>query len=149
MTYQDALAGRCSLEGQIYHVTICTWRRYPFFDNYWAGRQVVKTLCHLERQQLAHSMAWVLMPDHLHWLFQLNHSASLSGVVHTFKGRSARIVNCYLRRTGACWQRGFYDHAIRQEEDVQQIARYIIANPLRAGLVKRVGDYPLWDAVWV
>ncbi len=29
------------------------------------------------------------------------------------------------------------------------VARYIIANPLRAGLVGRVGDYPLWDAVWL
>jgi len=29
------------------------------------------------------------------------------------------------------------------------IARYIVANPLRAGLVSRVGDYPLWDACWL
>ncbi len=29
------------------------------------------------------------------------------------------------------------------------IARYIIANPLHAGLVKQVGDYPFWDAVWL
>ncbi|MCZ6895303.1 MAG: transposase, partial [Gammaproteobacteria bacterium] len=26
---------------------------------------------------------------------------------------------------------------------------YLLTNPLRAGLVKRLGDYPLWDAVWV
>jgi hypothetical protein len=29
------------------------------------------------------------------------------------------------------------------------MARYIIANPLRAGLVDRIGDYPLWDAMWL
>jgi putative transposase len=29
------------------------------------------------------------------------------------------------------------------------IARYIVANPLRAGLVERLGDYPHWDAVWL
>lgn len=29
------------------------------------------------------------------------------------------------------------------------IARYIITNPVRAGLVRRVGDYPLWDVVWL
>ena len=28
-------------------------------------------------------------------------------------------------------------------------ARYIVANPLRAGLVKQIGDYPLWDAIWL
>ena len=47
------------------------------------------------------------------------------------------------------WQTGFHDHALRREEDLAATARYLIANPLRAGLVQRVGDYPFWDAVWV
>jgi len=47
------------------------------------------------------------------------------------------------------WQDGFHDHALRQEEDLAEVARYIVANPLRAGLVERVGDYSHWDAVWL
>jgi len=47
------------------------------------------------------------------------------------------------------WQDGFHDHALRREEDLKEVARYIIANPVRAGLVTRVGDYPLWDACWL
>jgi putative transposase len=47
------------------------------------------------------------------------------------------------------WQDGYYDRALRKEEDLQQIARYIVANPLRAKLVNKIGDYPLWDAVWL
>jgi hypothetical protein len=47
------------------------------------------------------------------------------------------------------WQKGFHDRAIRREEDLRAVARYIIANPLRAGLVRRVHDYPLWDAIWL
>ncbi len=58
-------------------------------------------------------------------------------------------MNDYLHREGSLWQKGFYDHALRENENVQGIARYIVANPLRAGLVEQVGDYPLWDAVWV
>ena len=46
-------------------------------------------------------------------------------------------------------QAGYYDHALRQEEDMQKIARYIVANPIRAGLVNKVGDYPHWDAIWL
>jgi hypothetical protein len=38
---------------------------------------------------------------------------------------------------------------MRKDQDLQVAARYIVANPLRAGLVKRVGDYPLWDAIWL
>lgn len=47
------------------------------------------------------------------------------------------------------WQAGFHDHAVRREEDLAGIARYIVANPLRAGLVDAIGDYPLWDALWL
>jgi len=47
------------------------------------------------------------------------------------------------------WQRGFYDHAHRYEEDMRDIARYIIANPMRLGLVKSAGEYPHWDAIWL
>jgi hypothetical protein len=37
---------------------------------------------------------------------------------------------------------------LRQEEDIKNIARYIIKNPIRAQLTTRIGDYPLWDACW-
>ncbi len=46
-------------------------------------------------------------------------------------------------------KKGYFDRAPRYEEDVKAAARYIIANPLRAGLVARAGDYPLWDAIWL
>ena len=42
-----------------------------------------------------------------------------------------------------------YDHVLRNDEDVRATARYIVADPLRAGLVDSIGDYPLWDAVWL
>ncbi|MEQ7866160.1 transposase, partial [Xanthomonas sp. WHRI 8393] len=35
------------------------------------------------------------------------------------------------------------------KDDLRLAARYLIANPLRAGLVERVGDYPFWDAIWL
>ncbi len=47
------------------------------------------------------------------------------------------------------WQKGFHDHAIREEEDLRAVARYVVANPVRAGLVQSVRDYPHWDARWV
>jgi putative transposase len=58
-------------------------------------------------------------------------------------------VNNRLKRTGKLWQRGFYDHALRKDEDVLKLARYIVANPIRAGIINKIGDYPLWDAVWL
>ena len=45
--------------------------------------------------------------------------------------------------------RGLHDHAVRSDEDFRALARYVVANPLRAGLVSQIGDYPLWDAAWL
>jgi REP element-mobilizing transposase RayT len=93
-------------------------------------------------------LAWVVMPDHLHWLVRLE-TLSLSALMRNVKGRSARRLNQHLDLTGPFWQAGFHDRALREEEDLRLMARYIVANPIRAGLVERVGDYPLWDAIWL
>ena len=95
------------------------------------------------------SLAWVVRPDHLHWLIQLNDRWSLSTVVKTLKARSARSINRHLCQRGSLWQRAYYDLAARKDEDVRQIARYIVANPLRTSLVRNIGDYPHWDCIWM
>ena len=46
-------------------------------------------------------------------------------------------------------QRGFHDRAIRKQDDLVAVARYIVANPLRAGIVDSIRNYPLWDAKWL
>ncbi len=40
------------------------------------------------------------------------------------------------------WQKSYYDHVIRREEDIAVVARYIIGNPVRARLVKSATEYP-------
>ena len=94
-------------------------------------------------------MAWVLMPDHAHWLLQLGARDTLARVVGRMKACSAREVNQVTARSGTLWERAYHDHAVRKEEDLEAIARYIIANPLRAGLTASVRDYPFWDAIWL
>ena len=88
------------------------------------------------------------MPDHFHWLIELQ-SGSLSELMQKTKSLSTKAVNQATGRNVGLWQRGFHDRALRREEDLVKMARYVVANPLRAGLVERLGDYPLWDAIWV
>ena len=75
--------------------------------------------------------------------------SDLGQSVKVFKARSAHKVNRLLGRAGRVWQPAFYDHGVRRDEDVVAIARYIVANPVRAGLVARIGLYPFRDAVWL
>ena len=89
------------------------------------------------------------MPDHLHWLLQANSQRSLSASVCVVKSGAARQVNALRGTLGRVWQRGFYDRAVRREDDLVDIARYIVANPVRAGLVRSIRDYPHWDAIWL
>ncbi|MDO8437143.1 MAG: transposase [Nitrosomonadaceae bacterium] len=140
--------GRYSEPNRIYLVTACTHHRAPLFQDWRAGRLVVAEMRRLHELSQVESLAWVVMPDHWHWLLQLGEMIDLAQVMNVIKGRSAMAVNRSLGRTGPVWQRGYHDHALRHDEDVRVVARYVIANPVRAGLVAHVGEYPLWDAVW-
>ncbi|MCF6781769.1 REP-associated tyrosine transposase [Stutzerimonas stutzeri] len=145
---RDLRRGRFSEEGRPYLLTLCTAQRNPVFASWKLGRVVVNEMRAVESRGYLESLAWVIMPDHLHWLIVLQKPA-LENTVRDFKSSTARQVNRMRETTGALWQAGFHDHAVRRDEDIQALARYIVANPLRAGLVSRVGDYPLWDAVWL
>lgn len=141
--------GRVSSAGQYYVVTTITSNRQPLFRHWRVGRLVVMEMRRLHEGGIVQSLAWVIMPDHVHWLLILGNSLSLSRMLQTFKGRAAHQVNRALHRTGKVWATAFHDRALRRDEDVQAVARYIVANPIRAGLVDRIGNYPLWDAVWI
>ena len=88
------------------------------------------------------------MPDHFHWLVEL-HNGDLPKLMQVTKSRCARLINNERGFSAPIWQKGYFDRALRREDDLKTVARYIVANPLRAGLVEHIGDYPLWDAIWI
>jgi putative transposase len=145
----DLRRGRWSAPAQVYFLTATVADREPRFACYDTAC-VAARLCHdaaTWRDSLL--LAWVLMPDHWHGLLQVGDNDSLSAAMRRFKGVSALSCNARRQRKGALWQKGFHDHALRCDEDLVSAARYLIANPVRAGLVTRVGDYPFWNAVWL
>lgn len=145
---RDLRKGRWSEPGRLYLVTAVTAGRTPLFSDVGIGRLLVLELKHAAECQFATSLAWVVMPDHLHWLISPE-SECLSRIIQRVKSRSAIAINRALNTSGPVWQRGFHDRAVRNDEDIRAIARYVVANPLRAGLVDRIGNYPLWDANWL
>ncbi|MBD8472732.1 transposase [Pseudomonas sp. CFBP 8770] len=140
--------GRYSQRGGIYLLSTVVLNRASVFRDFKLGRCVVREMMNAQRWNQAHSLAWVVMPDHFHWLVQLQ-GASLQNLMRQLKSRSTKAVNDSGARKGQLWQAGFHDRAVRREEDLLATARYVVANPVRAGLVAKVGDYPLWDAVWL
>lgn len=135
--------GRYSQTGHLYLVTTVTKDRYPVFHSLAAARRVILAMRREHLEGRVETLAFVLMPDHLHWLFEITGTRTLSRIVQAVKSVAAHELGREI------WQDGFHDHALRREEDVLKLARYIVANPLRAGLVRHLGDYPHWDAKWL
>ena len=130
-------------------MTTTTSNRIDFFRNFDVAVATARTLADSSCWLDARLLCWVLMPDHWHGLVELGEQHSLSRVLNRFKSATALVVNQSLERRGSVWGRGFHDHALRADEELIDVARYVVLNPVRAGLVGRVWDYPFWDAIWL
>lgn len=142
------LKGRYSEQGRIYLLTTVTEQRRPIFSDFHIGRLMVSQMRQAHDQGIVDSIAWVVMPDHCHWLFELRQK-TLGELMCRIKSRSSMTVNNASQSSGRLWQKGYHDRALRREDDLKATARYIVQNPIRAGLAARIGDYPLWDACWM
>jgi len=141
--------GRTSMQGQIYLVTTTTLGRNPLFSDWRLGAIASRALANRDLWRDARLLCWVLMPDHWHALIELGSGTRLAAVLNRIKAVSAREINRVAGGTGAVWARAFHDRALRDEDDLVAAARYIVANPVRAGLARSVREYPFWDAVWL
>ncbi len=138
---QSLRMGRVSLPNHFYHVTMVTEGREPVFEEFSTASAACRAFSIDSLSPHCTTLAFVVMPDHVHWLFQLH--SQLSSVVKIYKVRVTMTIGRSI------WADGYHDHALRQEEDIRKVARYIVANPLRAGLVTEIGQYPYWDAIWL
>jgi REP element-mobilizing transposase RayT len=85
--------------------------------------------------------AYCFMPDHLHVLIE---AQSESSDCRRFISRAKQLSGFHHRKAfrHGLWQRYSFEHVLRDDEDMPRIARYILENPVRGGLVSRVHDYP-------
>ena len=90
----------------------------------------------------AEILAFCVMPDHVHLLLSLRrHGQPLSRWVGDLKRWIVRQARTGVGRDLA-WQPNFFEYVVRESADVTTIARYILQNPVRQGLVARWQDYP-------
>jgi REP element-mobilizing transposase RayT len=140
--------GRASVAGQAYILTAVAANGSPIFGDFWLACAAARALSDPSAWPAAALLSWVLMPDHLHLLVQIEGSEPLSLTMPRVKA----LVSASSHRLGGpvrIWQPGFHDHALRTEESVREVSRYIVANPLRARLVQRIGDYAFWNSIWL
>lgn len=139
--------GRVSLAGQIYLLTFTTHERIPLFANATNAMAIAPAIIDPRLWQHSRLLAWVLMPDHWHGLIQLGEPERLAYLVQRLKANSSKRMPATISQP--IWARGFHDHALRREEDLLAKARYLLMNPIRAGLARSPREYPYWDAIWI
>lgn len=125
----------------VYFVTLCTHRRRKLLATSALSEGFARFA---ERAYSEHNIAvgrYVIMPDHLH-LF-------VNGADNFELGRWIGLLKLVLRKSIGCppardpiWQRGFFDHILRNEESYAQKWSYVRDNPVRAGLVAKADDWP-------
>ena len=89
------------------------------------------------------------MPDHFHGIIQIDGTEPLKTIVGRVKAQLTRALRVSFPNHQALWQKGFHDHALRKDEDLQSVAYYMLMNPIRTKLCRRIADYPYWNAVWL
>jgi putative transposase len=128
-----------------YSLTVCTFNRCRWFETTAIVDDVRSQLLHISREKGFAIPAYCVMPDHVHVLATgTSADSDLRAFVHTWKQNTG-----YAHRQSTrsrLWQGGFYDHVLRQEEDRAAVIRYLLENPLRAGLVQDLRDYPHWGS---
>lgn len=87
-------------------------------------------------------IAWVIMPNHIHYLIRPHHNISLSEIMQKFKSYTFHEANRIFRRTGQFWQVDYFDRYIRNYDHFVRTLDYINLNPVKAGLCGSMYDWP-------
>jgi REP element-mobilizing transposase RayT len=126
---------------RIYFVTLVVLaRRRVFFDERLANA-TIDCLLQLRRQIKFNLYSYCLMPDHFHALIGAGNSGkSLGEICGAFKSLTTHAYWHWFK--GKLWQRQFFDHIIRNEQDFFETREYISMNPVRKGLVQKPKEWP-------
>ena len=109
------------------------------------GGLVQDALLHFDGERYA-MHAWVIMPTHVHALLTVAAGYELARIMHSWKSFTASAANRMLGRSGAFWQREYFDRYIRDESHYWDAVAYIEENPVAANLCACSEEWALGSA---
>ena len=142
---------RYYVPGAIVFITQVVYQRIPVFGQphfvELLRQNLNETKCH-------HPFAmqgYCFLPEHLHLMIRPTGKSNFSAIMHSLKPNFTKDYRACLGISGRMkfWQKGFWDHVIRDEGDFQRHLDYIHYTPVKHGLVQRPEDWPYSSyAIW-
>lgn len=130
-----------------YFITICVADRSPVFRSLELGQVVIAKLLTVSTAFGLDVLAYCVMPDHMHALVA---GESENSLFLPFMQRYKQLTGYWwkhdLRHRTCLWQEGYYDRILRDHDPNEGVIRYILENPVRAGLVDDPREYPMTGA---
>lgn len=124
-----------------YSLTFCTNGRRRIFTDSAIVSLVLQQIVRAAKEQRFAVIAYCFMPDHLHLLVKAeSDSSDCRRFIKSFKQLSGYYFA--QRRKDTLWQRYGFERVLRDDEATLEVARYIVNNPVRAGLAPAVEMYP-------
>lgn len=145
---------RADIPGATYFFTVITYRRQALLTDLRCRESLRIAIDKVRLEMPFKIVAWVLMPDHLHAVWQLpQNDKDFSLRWSLIKQHVTRDCASWLPRQGlstsrdkrgegSLWQRRFWEHLIRDEIDLARHVNYIHYNPVKHGYVTNVADWP-------
>lgn len=146
---------RRNLNGQTYFFTVVTEQRRTILTTDLGRRALRQAIKEVQSETPFHSIAIVLLPDHLHTVWEL--PAGDTDYSTRWKKVKTAFTKTWRRRGGpiysrsesqqkrgeqGLWQRRFFEHTCQDDRDLKRCVDYVHVNPLKHGLVRRVQDWP-------
>jgi putative transposase len=145
---------RAYVPGGTFFFTVTTFERQPILTGEPCRAALRLAINEVRKRFPFQSIAWVLLPDHLHTIwklpdmdtdFSLRWSLIKQRVTQQCTdnaGDLAITLSRQRRRERTVWQRRFWEHFIRDDIDFQNHIDYIHYNPVKHGYVTRPSDWP-------
>ena len=146
---------RYYVPGGTYFFTLVSHERRPMFLREDARRFLRESILNEQRKRPFDLFAIVLLPDHLHCVLTLpsgddRYSLRLGKIKEEFTksfleagGAEGQTTDSRQKhRERAIWQRRFWEHTVKDEDDLKRCMDYIHWNPVKHELTNRVRDWP-------
>jgi len=137
---------RFYLKEHCYFVTSTIIGNVPVFSDEENARVLVNCMYNFRKQGRYLLLAFVVMPTHFHALLVPNGKYNISQIMHSIKRSSSRLLTLGGKKLGSIWLPSFYEHVIRNKKDFNEKFKYLLANPVKAGLVAKPEEYQFSSA---